>query len=297
VKILLCGKNGQLGWELQRAMAPLGELIAHDRDTLDLARPGSIVEAVRSANPDVIVNAGAYTAVDQAESEIGPAFAVNADAPGILAGEAKRTGALLVHYSTDYVFDGRSTAPYTEDDIPAPLNAYGLSKLEGERAIRSSGCRHLILRTSWVYSARGRNFLLTILRLARERSELKIVNDQQGAPTSAAALASASASLVRKLALGEGSEGLYHMSAAGSTTWFGFASSIVSASGLPCRVLPIATQDYPVPARRPANSLLDNQKLQRNFGITLSAWDQALQHCMDEIAAAPVTASPIGRVG
>ena len=297
MKILLCGKNGQVGWELQRSLDPLGELVAHDRSTLDLAQPEAIVAMVRSVKPDVIVNAAAYTAVDQAESERAQAFVINADAPGILAHEARRAGALLIHYSTDYVFDGSSAKPYVEDDTPAPLNAYGLSKLEGERAIQRSGCRHLILRTSWVYSARGKNFLLTMLRLARERPELKIVDDQQGAPTSAAAIASSTAVMVQQLAYGEGSEGLYHMSAAGSTTWFGFASRIISLGKLSCRALPITTREYPLPARRPANSLLDNGKLHRHFGIALSAWDEELDRCTRDIAAGKPDTPASTRVG
>ncbi len=286
-----------MGWELQRSLHALGELVAHDRSTLNLARPESIAAAVRAVRPDVIVNAAAYTAVDQAESEASAAFAINAAAPGVLAGEARKLGALLVHYSSDYVFDGRRTGPYREEDMPGPLNAYGRSKLEGERAIASSGCRHLILRTSWVYSTRGKNFLLAILRLAGERPELKIVNDQRGAPTSAAALADATAAMVRNLAAGEGGEGLYHMSAAGSTTWFGFAGAIVAANNLPCRVLPIASRDLPLPARRPANSLLDNGKLRRDFGITLSPWQEELARRMGDIAAAKPAASAAGGVG
>jgi len=246
-------------------------VIATDRATLDLADPDAIRRAVREAKPGVIVNAAAYTAVDKAESEPGLALRINGEAPGILAAEAARAGALLVHYSTDYVFDGAKDAPYVEDDPTGPVNAYGRSKLEGERAILASGCRHLVLRTSWVYAPRGRNFMLTILRAAREQPELRVVDDQVGAPTSAQAIAGATQALIAADA-----GGLYHLSAAGRTSWHGFATAIVQGAGLATPVLPIPTAQYPTPARRPRNSLLDNARLQEDFGIALPGWRELL---------------------
>ena len=285
MRILLTGKNGQVGWELSRALAPLGEVVAFDREGLDLAVPDHIVSTVRSVRPDVIVNAAAYTAVDRAESEPDAAQAVNAVAAGVLAGEAKRAGALLVHYSTDYVFDGTKDAPYEEEDPPNPLNAYGRSKLAGEVSIRAAGVPHLILRTSWVYAARGKNFYMTILRLLRERSALRIVSDQIGAPTSAGALADATAELLRRHdmpALGKMS-GTYHATAGGSTSWFGFATQIarLEQAALPQvpSVVPIASSEYPLPAPRPKNSRLSNEKLLRRFGVKLPPWETCLEAC------------------
>jgi dTDP-4-dehydrorhamnose reductase len=271
LKILLTGRNGQVGWELLKALAPLGELTALGRAELDLRDAGRIREAVRASNPDVIVNAAAYTAVDQAESERDAAFAVNAGAPGVLAAEAKRSGALLVHYSTDYVFDGAKPAPYVEEDEPNPINAYGASKLAGERAIAASGCRSLILRTSWVYGPRGANFYLTMLRLARERPALRVVDDQVGAPTSSLAIARATAQLLRP-----GAHGLYHLSAAGKTSWCGFARAIVAGAGLATPVTAIRTEDYPAPAKRPRNSRLDCSRLRADFGVALAPWEEGL---------------------
>jgi dTDP-4-dehydrorhamnose reductase len=271
LRILLTGRDGQVGWELQKALAPLGELTALGLAELDLSDAGRLREAVREANPDVIVNAAAYTAVDKAESERDVAFAVNATAPGILAEEAKRNGALLVHYSTDYVFDGTKPAPYVEEDEPNPLNVYGASKLTGERAIAASGCRHLILRTSWVYGPRGSNFYLTMLRLARERPELRVVDDQVGAPTSSLAIARATAQLLRRDALG-----LYHMCAAGVTTWCGFARAILARAGVATPVVAIGTEDYPMPAKRPLNSRLDCSRLHAAFGVALAPWEEQL---------------------
>jgi dTDP-4-dehydrorhamnose reductase len=223
------------------------------------------------------VNAAAYTAVDKAESERDLAFAVNGTAPRVLAEDAKRIGALLVHYSTDYVFDGEKASPYVEDDAPHPINAYGESKLAGEQAILGSGCRHLILRTSWVYGPRGRNFYLTMLRLAKERPELRVVDDQLGAPTSSLEIARATPTL-----LGKDAQGLYHMTAAGETTWCGFARAILARAGLATPVVPIATADYPTPARRPRNSRLDCTRLRADFGVALASWEEALA----EVAAA-----------
>jgi dTDP-4-dehydrorhamnose reductase len=271
LKILLTGANGQVGWELRQTLAPLGEVVAVNRAQLDLQDAARIAAAVREARPDVIVNAAAYTAVDKAESERDAAFAVNAVAPGVLAEEAKRAGALLVHYSTDYVFDGAKAAPYAEDDEPGPLNVYGASKLAGERAIAASGCRHLILRTSWVYGPRGSNFMLTMLRLAKERPELRVVDDQTGAPTSGLAIARATAQLLPR-----GAAGLFHMTASGATTWCGFARAILQRAGIGTPVLPISTADYPTPARRPRNSRLDCTRLRADAGVALASWEEQL---------------------
>jgi len=271
LRILLTGATGQVGWELRKALAPLGEVKAFDRFGLDLADTPPLVATVRALQPQVIVNAAAYTAVDKAETERDMAFAVNATAPRVLAEEAKRIGALLVHYSTDYVFDGSKSTPYVEDDAPDPINVYGASKLAGERAIVGTGCRHLILRTSWVYGPRGKNFYLTILRLAKERPELRIVDDQIGAPTSSLEIARATALLLRK-----DPQGLYHLSAAGETTWCGFARALLARAGISTSVVPIRTEDYPTPARRPRNSRLDCARLRAEFGVALAPWEQGL---------------------
>ena len=282
MRILLTGRNGQVGWELERSLAPLGDLIATDRAMLDLADAEAIRRVVRETKPDVVVNAAAYTAVDRAESEPEAALRINSAAPGILAEEARRLGALLVHYSTDYVFEGTKTTPYVEEDPTHPLNAYGWSKLEGERAIQSSGCRHLVLRTSWIYSARGSNFLRTILRRARSQPELRVVNDQIGAPTSAAAIARVTARILGRT----GPEGVFHASASGQTSWHGFAEAIVKSAGLPTRVVGIRSQDYPSAALRPRNSLLDNAKLRSLFAILLDDWQEQLAEVMDPRFAA-----------
>lgn len=287
MRILLTGRDGQVGWELNRALAPLGEVIACGRAELDLAVPDRIASVVRQARPQLIVNAAAYTAVDKAESEPGLAHAANARAPGVLAEEAKRAGALLIHYSTDYVFDGKKETPYVEDDEPNPLNEYGRSKLAGENAIRNIDGRYLILRTSWVYAARGRNFLLAIRRLLREKDELRVVADQIGAPTSAGALAAATAALLRALGpktLGE-ARGTYHVTSAGHTSWHGFASEIarLERAPRPPRLVPIPSSEYPLPARRPKNSRLSNEKLQRQFGVVLPSWQTCLEACHGEL--------------
>jgi dTDP-4-dehydrorhamnose reductase len=271
LRILLLGRDGQLGRELTHSLAPLGELRALGRTQLELGDADKIAAAVRDAAPEVIINAAAYTAVDRAESEADVAFTVNAAAPGALAIEAARLGALLVHYSTDYVFDGQKVAPYRENDTPNPLNVYGASKLAGERAIQASGCRYLILRTSWVYGPHGVNFMRTILRAARERPELRVVDDQVGAPTTSIALARATAQVLSRPALG-----LFHMSAAGRTTWCGFARAILARAGIDTPVVPIPSSEYPAAARRPRNSLLDNGALQRTFGVALAPWEEGL---------------------
>jgi dTDP-4-dehydrorhamnose reductase len=275
VRILLTGCNGQVGWELGRSLATLGELVALGRDGLDLCDEASIRRATRAAAPNVIVNAAAYTTVDRAEAEPELAHAVNGVAPGILAEEARRCDALLVHYSTDYVFDGEKGTPYREDDAPNPVSAYGRSKLEGERAIQRSGCRHLILRTCWVYAARGNNFVRTILRLARERGELSVVGDQTGSPTSAHEIAAATASL---LARGAPADGIYHLSAAGETTWYEFALAILSLTGPEhVKVRRITTAEYPTAARRPRYSVLSNEKVRNATGIALADWRTPLE--------------------
>jgi dTDP-4-dehydrorhamnose reductase len=270
LKILLTGRGGQVGSALERSLAPLGEVIAFDRKGLDLL---SIGDTIKKENPDVIVNAAAYTAVDRAEREQDMAFAVNARAVENLAREAKALDALLVHFSTDYVFDGEKRAPYVETDVPNPLSVYGRSKLEGERAIAASGCRHFIFRTSWVYAPDGRNFLHAILAAAKTKPELRVVNDQRGAPTSSAAIAGAVAQV---LAHPGKANGLYHLSAAGETTWHGFAQAILDAKGLKNPVVAIRSDEYPADAKRPKNSLLDNGKIGAGLGIALPGWRQGL---------------------
>lgn len=271
MRILLLGRDGQVGRELARSLVSVGQVQALGREHLNLAETGRIAAVVRAASPEVIVNAAAYTTVDRAESEREKAFAVNATAPGVLAAEAARLGALLVHYSTDYVFDGAKPAPYVEDDTPGPLNVYGASKLAGERAIAASGCRHLTLRTSWVYGPHGSNFMLTILRAARERAELRVVDDQVGAPTSSVALARATAQVLRA-----GAEGLYHVSAAGKTSWCGFARAILARAGLRTPVVAVRSEEYAAAARRPRNSLLDNSRLRAACGVALAPWEEGL---------------------
>jgi dTDP-4-dehydrorhamnose reductase len=290
-RILLTGKNGQVGFELCRALTSIGQVIAFDEHELDLASPDAIRQKVREAEPDIIVNAAAYTAVDRAESEPEVAMKVNGIAPGILAEEARRLGALMVHYSTDYVFDGTKSGPYTETDQPNPLSAYGRSKLAGDQAIQSAGAAHYIFRTSWVYASRGQNFFLTMLRLGRERSELKVVNDQIGAPTSARFLADATAHILSQIlkeaehALAK--SGLYNLSASGATSWFGFAEAIFAEAkntlgAKAPKLIPIPAAEYPLPALRPLNSRLDNSKFVRVFGPMPPAWDVMLRDCMHQ---------------
>jgi dTDP-4-dehydrorhamnose reductase len=281
VRILLTGKDGQVGWELARALPAAGEVVAFGRKELDLADPPQLVARVRQVKPDVIVNAAAHTAVDRAESEPDQAFQINATAPRLLAEEAKALGALLVHYSTDYVFDGTKRDPYTEDDATNPVSVYGKSKLAGEEAIQAAGCRHMIFRTSWVYASRGKNFLLTILRLAKERSELRVVDDQHGAPTWARSIADVTAQILRQR---DPRTGTYHLTAAGATTWCGFAREILRLSGLSTPVKAISTAEYPTPAKRPMSSLLSTQKLQRTFQMTCPGWRAALELCLNDLA-------------
>jgi dTDP-4-dehydrorhamnose reductase len=287
LRILLLGKKGQVGWELARALAPLGEVTALGRAELDLADVPRLIATVRALQPDAIVNAAAYTAVDKAESEQDAAFDVNATAPRVLAEEAKRSGALLVHFSTDYVFDGAKATPYVEEDPTNPLNVYGASKLAGERAILAAGCRHLILRTSWVYGPRGANFMLSMLRLARERPQLRVVDDQVGAPTSSRAIADATAAVLVRAMASPGLEGLYHLTASGETSWCGFARAILARAGIEIPVVPIPTEQYPTPARRPRNSRLDCARLRAAFGVTLAPWQESLAEAMREHARLP----------
>jgi dTDP-4-dehydrorhamnose reductase len=271
LKILLTGRSGQVGWELERALRPLGTVMATDRGTLDLASSDAIRRVVREVKPDLIVNAAAYTAVDKAESELGLALQINGLAPGVMAEEAKRLGALLVHYSSDYVFDGRKSAPYTEDDVPNPLGVYGRSKLEGDQRIRASGCRHLILRTSWVYGPRGKNFYLTIARKAAAGEALRVVNDQHGVPTTSAFIAESTVALLRREATG-----LLNVVPSGETTWFDFAREIVRLAGSPSIVEPISTDQFPTAARRPGYSVLDKARVEKTLGRALPDWRSAL---------------------
>ena len=283
----MTGAAGQVGGAIAPRLRAQGhEVVATDRATLDLADPAAIVDTLDRVRPEIIVNAGAYTAVDQAERERDAAFAINAVAPGVLAAEAKRRRALLVHFSTDYVFDGRANAPYSEDDETAPLSVYGASKLAGEQAVLGSGADSLVFRTSWVYGWTGRNFLLTIRRLASERAELRIVADQRGVPNWSDELARA---VVRVLALGDAlreRRGLYHLSSSGDTTWHGFAEAIVGSMSAP-RVVPISTADYPTPARRPPYGVLATARFERNFGFALPPWRDALDACLRVPPAAP----------
>jgi dTDP-4-dehydrorhamnose reductase len=288
---LLTGASGQVGWELARSLAPLGEVIGLDRSRLDLAHPDALRGTVRAIAPDAIVNAAAYTAVDRAESEPDLARAINAIAPGVLAEEAQRLDAILVHYSTDYVFDGMKSEPYVETDPTNPLSVYGHTKLDGERAVGASGCRHLTLRTSWVYGARGHNFLLTMLRLGRERRSLRIVDDQIGAPTWAREIAQATATLLARPELAaRGADGLYHLTASGATSWYGFARAIFESPEMarigiiPPALEAIPASAYPLPAQRPANSRLDCSRLERRAGVRLAPWDAALRSALAGVA-------------
>jgi dTDP-4-dehydrorhamnose reductase len=283
VRILLVGKLGQVGWELRRTLAPLGTVAAIDFPEIDLSNAESTSSAVRKARPQVIVNAAAYTSVDQAETEPDLCRRINALGPAILAEEAKRAGALLVHFSTDYVFDGMKNTPYTEDDQPNPWGAYGRAKLFGDQAIQQSGCDHLIFRLCWVYGIRGRNFLLTILRLAREKEELRVVADQFGCPSWSRLIAEASTLALNKVLSSPDRgcfSGIYNLASSGHTNWHDFASRIVKLmphDQVKCRaVQPIPTSEYPLPARRPAYSVLSCEKLKRVFGLQLPSWDETL---------------------
>ena len=294
MKILLFGKNGQVGWELERSMLPLGNIIALDQDVADFSNPESLREIIQSEKPDVIVNAAAYTAVDKAEDDEDLAAKINGEAPGILAEEALKLNALLIHYSTDYVFDGEKKGPYVETDEPNPINAYGRTKLAGEEAVKTSGCDHLIFRTSWVYASRGHNFLLSILRLAKERDELSIVSDQVGSPTSARLIADTTVLCIQQAAKekqkGVFSSGLYHLISAGFTCWHGFAQVIVGVAKQKLNlelkikhIKAIPTVEYPTPAQRPMNSQLALSKLEKVFGLVMPDWKKMLDLCIEEI--------------
>ncbi|MFT3664763.1 dTDP-4-dehydrorhamnose reductase [Piscinibacter sp.] len=296
MKILLLGKNGQVGWELQRSLAPLGELVALDFDSpgplkADFSKPESLAATVQSVAPDVIVNAAAHTAVDKAESESELARAINAEAPAVLAREAAVRGAWLLHYSTDYVFDGSGSTPRDEEAATGPLNVYGRTKLEGEEAIRASGCHHLILRTSWVYGARGGNFARTMLELAQERETLKVIDDQIGAPTGADLLADLSAHMIRAVRADASLAGTYHAAAAGETSWHGYASHVIAfarAAGVALKVgeeavEAVPTSAFPTPARRPLNSRLDTGKLRERFGLVLPDWRWGVERMLTEV--------------
>jgi dTDP-4-dehydrorhamnose reductase len=294
MNILLLGKGGQVGWELQRSLAVLGNVTALDFDSPehcgDFSNPQGVAETVRALRPQVIVNAAAHTAVDKAESEPELARLLNATTPGVLAEEAARLGAWLVHYSTDYVFDGSGTRPWVETDTPAPLSVYGRTKLEGERLIQQSGCRHLILRTSWVYAARGGNFAKTMLRLAQERERLTVIDDQWGAPTSAELLADVTAHALRQLLKRPEDGGLYHCVAAGETTWHSYAKYVLEHARQAqaaikikaTEVAPVPTSAFPTPARRPHNSRLNTTRLQTTFGLTLPHWQQGVARMLTE---------------
>lgn len=294
MKILLFGRIGQVGWELNQSLQPLGEVIVLDKEDVDFSEPERLRDMVREIKPDIIVNAIAYTAVDKAEEEENLAAKINGSAPGVLAEEALKINALLVHYSTDYVFDGTKKEPYVETDEPNPLNAYGRTKLAGEVEIQSSGCDYLIFRTSWVYASRGHNFLLTILRLAKEREELSIVSDQIGSPTTARLIAETTI-LCMQQAMCERSKGvfssdLYHLTASNSISWQGFAKEIVDVANQALNlelsikdIKAIPTIEYPTPARRPMNSRLDLSKLEKKFDVVMPDWKDALRLCMEDL--------------
>ncbi|WP_018954491.1 dTDP-4-dehydrorhamnose reductase [Thioalkalivibrio sulfidiphilus] len=295
-QILLFGRDGQVAYELRRTLASLGRVTVAARDGLgpcaDLADPDQVRSVIRDTRPDIVVNAAAYTAVDAAEADAETAMAINGIAPGIMAEEASQIGAWLIHYSTDYVFDGSALSPYQETDATAPLGVYGQSKLAGEQAIAASGVAHLILRTAWVYGARGRNFLATIQRLAREREQLRIVNDQIGAPTWSRSIAEATSQILAQGALTpdylRAHQGIYHLTCQGQCTWYEFARAIVEAMDPAERranvIEPIATAEFPTPAKRPAYSVLSNKKLSQAFGITLPDWRDALSLCLEDLS-------------
>jgi dTDP-4-dehydrorhamnose reductase len=303
MKILLFGKGGQVGWELQRSLATLGDVVALDFDSTDLhgnfSEPAKLADTVRAVKPHIIVNAAAHTAVDKAESEPDFARALNADSPAVLAQEAAKLGAWLMHYSTDYVFDGSGTHARNEQEPTAPLSVYGSTKLDGENAIRASGCQHMIFRTSWVYASRGGNFARTMLKLAAERDKLAVINDQHGAPTGADLLADITAHAIRATGTtpnaAQALTGTYHTAAGGVTTWHAYATLVIEwarARGLPIKVAAdaisaVPTTAYPTPAKRPLNSRLDTTKLQRTLGLTLPPWEQGVQRMLAEVLNQP----------
>ena len=287
MKILVTGRNGQVGGALQHALAGLGEIVTLDRTQLDLTNVDATREVIRTIRPNLIVNAAAYTAVDLAETDEALAYRINTEAPEVIAEEAKRLGAGMIHYSTDYVYDGGKSGAWLETDATGPLSAYGRSKLAGEQAITAVGLPHVILRTSWVYGLHGKNFLLTMLRLAQSRPELSIVNDQVGAPTWSVTIAEATASIIKKfpdLSAVEHVSGIYHLCARGQTSWFGFAEKIFAHSLIQQKptLHPITTADYPTPAVRPKNSVMNTDKFEQTFA-TLPTWDAALGDCLQRI--------------
>lgn len=289
MKILLIGKHGQVAWELQRTLAPLGDVVSVGRSELNFSDVAAVRRLVAETRPQVIVNAAAYTAVDKAETEKELCLQVNATVPGVLAEEAKKIGALLVHYSTDYVFDGTKTTPYVEMDATNPLGTYGAAKLAGEHAVRAAGGDHLIFRLCWVYGARGQNFLLTMQRLAREREKLRVVRDQVGCPTWSRMIAEATALTIKQVAASADRatfSGTYHLAASGSTNWHGFASRIIELmpeAERKCReVEAITTAEYPTPAKRPAYSVLNCDKFERTFGLRLPDWERSLRQVLDQ---------------
>lgn len=294
MRMLLLGKNGQVGFELRRALAPLGEVVAFDYPACDLSKPDSIRGVIAATTPQVIVNAAAYTAVDKAESEADLARAINATAPGIIGAEARRIGARVIHFSTDYVYDGSKTTPYLESDATNPLGVYGATKRDGDEALAASGAEHFIFRTSWVFGAHGANFVKTVLRLAAERDKLNVVADQFGAPTSAALLADVTAQVLGQLHYRNAADtpsGVYHLVAAGETSWHGFAQAIIRGGVsrrltlrlAPVDVRPITTAEYPLPAKRPASSRLDTMRLRETFNLVLPHWQAGLDHVLDLI--------------
>lgn len=288
MKILLTGINGQVGYELQRSLQGLGEIIALDRRQMDLANLAQVRDVMRAVKPNLIVNPAAYTAVDKAEDEPELAMRINGEAPAVMAEEARKLGAAMIHYSTDYVFDGRKTTPYLETDPTCPINVYGATKLAGEQAIQAAGIPHLILRTGWVYGMRGKNFLLTMLRLAKERAELRVVSDQNGAPTWCRTIADTTAHIVAQSRGAPQAQdwwqeesGIYHLTAQGQTTWFGFTQAILEHAGIATKpaLVAIKTQEYPLPARRPTHSVLSSERLMKTF-CGLPDWENALKLCM-----------------
>jgi dTDP-4-dehydrorhamnose reductase len=294
--ILLIGANGQVGWELQRSLAPIGDVVCASLDgccgpVVDLADARSLSKLVQEMPPDAVVNAAAYTAVDKAESEPELAHRVNADAPGMIGALLRDRGVPIIHYSTDFVFPGSADRPYMETDRPGPLNVYGETKLAGEVALMSSGANAVIFRTSWVYGIRGHNFLLTMMRLLREKDELKVVDDQVGAPTWSRMLAEVTSQVLYRIFVGDidlaRHKGLYHLTGGGQTSWFGFARAIQNAIGEPCDLRPIGSDEYRSPAVRPAYSVLDNTKLLETFGIALPDWEASLRLCLEELTGSP----------
>ncbi len=288
-KILIFGRVGQVGWELRHKLACLGQVASVDFPEIDFSKPDTIRAAIAAAQPTVIVNAAAHTAVDKAEATPEPAWALNATGPAVIAEEARRLGALMVHYSTDYVYDGSKQGAWVETDTPNPLNVYGQTKLAGDEAIAAAGGDYLILRTSWVYGARGANFLLTMLRLAKERPELRIVDDQMGSPTTSECIAQATANILAQVLSPVGGgmagrSGVYHLTNSGATTWFGFAKAFLSKQATCPKLIPIPASEYPLPAKRPVNSVLSCEKLAETFGVRMPAWEQGLELVLETLA-------------